>query len=175
MAGAEDDPAYRRIATLDLARFEKPSIPGDRGRGTKALWYLVNAVLFRSGLFGLIPSRAKAALLRAFGARVGRGVVIKPRVDIKSPWFLEIGDHVWLGERVWIDNHTTVHLGSNVCVSQGACLFTGNHDWSDPAFAFFCAPVTVGDGAWITAFQRLGPGTTVPPGVAVVAVRTGRV
>ena len=104
----------------------------------RAAWYVVNAILFRSSLFGLAPSRAKAHILRLFGARVGRGVVIKPRVDIKSPWFLTLGDHVWLGERVWIDNHTEVTLGSNVCVSQGAYIFTGNHDWSNPAFPFFC-------------------------------------
>ncbi|ORE92172.1 hypothetical protein [Acuticoccus yangtzensis] len=156
------------IAELDLARFERPSIPGNPPFAVRAAWYVVNAILFRSSLFGLAPSRAKAHILRLFGARVGRGVVIKPRVDIKSPWFLTLGDHVWLGERVWIDNHTEVTLGSNVCVSQGAYIFTGNHDWSNPAFPFFCKPVTVGDGAWVTAFQRLGPGTAIPAHMAVV-------
>ena len=85
-------------------------------------------------------------MLRAFGARIGRGLVIRPRVTVKYPWFLELGDHVWLGEGVWIDNHTTVGIGSDVCISQGAYLFTGNHDWNDPLFRFFCKPITVEDG-----------------------------
>ncbi len=157
----------REIAKLDLASFRRPSIPGNPPLPVRAAWYLLNALVFNTSVLGLLPSGPKAALLRLFGARIGRGVVIKPRVDIKSPWFLEVGDHAWIGERVWIDNHTTVLIGANACVSQGAYLFTGNHDWSDPTFAFFCKPVTVGEGAWVTAFQKVGPGTSVPAHTAV--------
>ncbi|MEM8852604.1 MAG: hypothetical protein AAGD34_02820 [Pseudomonadota bacterium] len=132
---------------------------------------MVSAAVFQHSL-PLVPYGAKAAILRWFGAQVGKGLVIKPRVTIKYPWFLTLGDDVWVGEAVWIDNHTDVAIGSNVCISQGAVLFTGNHDWSDPTFAFFCKPITVGDGVWVTAFQRLGPGTTVPGGVAVVPTQS---
>lgn len=150
------------IATLDLARFERPSIPGNPSIAVRGTWYMVNALLLRSAVLGLLPSRVKARILRLFGAKVGQGVVIKPRVDIKSPWFLEIGDHVWLGEKVWIDNHTTVRIGSNSCISQGAYIFTGNHDWSEPAFAFFCKPVQIGEGVWVTAFAKVTPGMVIP-------------
>ena len=159
----------RRIMGHDLSRFERPDIPGNRNLVWRMVWYLVNATLFQGAILGLLPGRAKAAILRLFGARVGRGFVCKPRVSIKYPWFLEIGDHVWLGELVWIDNHTNVRIGSHVCISQGAYIFTGNHDWNDPRFRFFCKPVTIGDGAWIGAFTRLGPGTTVPPGTVIGA------
>jgi putative colanic acid biosynthesis acetyltransferase WcaF len=99
--------------------------------------------------------------LCAFGARIGRGLVIKPRVTVKYPWFLELGDHVWLGEGVWIDNHTTVAIGSDVCISQGAYLFTGNHDWNDPRFRFFCHPITIADGAWVGAKAIVCPGSVL--------------
>ena len=69
---------------------------------------------------------------------------------------------------VWIDNHCKVKIGSNVFISQGAYIFTGNHDWNDPAFAFVCKPVEIGDGVWVTAFQMIGPGTTVPSRTAIV-------
>ena len=161
--GRAGDRPCRRIARLELARFRRPDIPGNRGTAWQAGWYLVNALFFQGAVLGLLPSRAKAVLLRGFGAKVGRGFVCKPRVSIKYPWFLEIGDDVWLGELVWIDNHCRVTIGSDVCISQGAYLFTGNHDWNDPAFAFFCRPIEVGDGAWITAFQRVRPGTVIPP------------
>lgn len=158
----------RPIARLDLATFPPPVIPGNRGRGWRAVWYVVNALMFQSSLLGLMPSPVKAALLRAFGARIGRGFVCKPRVTIKYPWFLEVGDHVWLGEGAWIDNLCRVSIGSNVCISQGCYLGTGNHDWNDPSFAFFAKPITIGDGVWLTAFKKLGPGDTVPSGHAVV-------
>ena len=50
----------------------------------------------------------KRFLLRLFGAKIGKGVVIKPCVNIKYPWKLRIGNYVWIGENVWIDNLDTV-------------------------------------------------------------------
>ncbi len=160
--------AHRTIAPRDLGAFKRVPIEGNRSFAWRACWYLVNALFFQNAVLGLLPYRAKAVLLRAFGAKVGRGFVCKPRVSIKYPWFLEIGENVWLGEMVWIDNLCQVTIGSNVCISQGSYLFTGNHDWSDPAFAAFFEPIEIGDGAWVTAFQRIGPGRRIPP-QAVVA------
>src|SRR5690606_35597907 len=144
---------------IDLSRYAAPALPGNRGLLWRVAWHLVSALLFQGPL--VLPSRCKAALLRAFGARVGRGLVIKPRVTIKYPWFLTLGDHVWLGEGVWIDNHTGVHIGCHVCISQGAYLFTGNHDWNDPGFRFFCHPITIEDGVWVAAKAVICPGSVL--------------
>jgi putative colanic acid biosynthesis acetyltransferase WcaF len=103
----------------------------------------------------------KVAILRAFGARIGRGVVIKPSVHIKYPWRLSVGEHSWIGERSWIDNMANVRLGSNVCISQGAYLCTGNHDWADSHMGLIVGEIAVGDGAWIGAFARIAPGVTI--------------
>ena len=149
----------RRITGVDLARYAAPIIPGNRSVAWRIAWHLVSALVFQSAL--VLPSRWKAAVLRCFGARIGTGPVIKARVSVKYPWFLELGDHVWLGEGVWIDNHTTVAVGSDVCISQGAYLFTGNHDWNDPRFRFFCEPITVGDGAWLGAKAIICPGSVL--------------
>ena len=154
----------RKIDGHDLSLYQQPHIKGNRNAAWRAAWYLVNAWLFQSAVLALIPSRWKATILRAFGAKVGNGFVCKPRVTIKYPWFLEIGDHVWLGELVWIDNHTTVKIGNSVCISQGAYLFTGNHDWNDPAFRFFCAPIEIGDGCWVGAGVSIAPGTRIACG-----------
>jgi putative colanic acid biosynthesis acetyltransferase WcaF len=149
----------RRIRGVDLARYAEPVIPGNRSVAWRIAWQLVSALVFQSAL--VLPSAWKAAVLRCFGARIGKGLVIKPRVTVKYPWFLELGDHVWLGEGVWIDNHTSVAVGSHVCISQGAYLFTGNHDWNDPLFRFFCKPITVEDGAWLGAKAIICPGSAL--------------
>jgi putative colanic acid biosynthesis acetyltransferase WcaF len=99
--------------------------------------------------------------LRLFGARIGEGVLIKPGVHVKQPWRLEIRDHSWIGERAWIDNLDDVRIGAHVCVSQGAYLCTGNHDWSDPGMRRVTAPIVVEDGAWVGAFARIAPGVTI--------------
>jgi putative colanic acid biosynthesis acetyltransferase WcaF len=159
----------RRIRGQALARYRRPVLPGQRGILWQAAWYVVNALLFKSSLGGLLPSPAKAWLLRRFGARVGAGLACKPRVSIKYPWFLELGSHVWLGEGAWIDNHCRVRIGSDVCVSQEAYLFTGNHDWDDPDFRFRMAPILIGAGAWIGARAIIAPGTVLRRGEIVGA------
>lgn len=122
----------------------------------RATWYAVDIVFFSTALPW--PSRIKRALLRLFGAEIGRGVVIKPRVQIKYPWYLQVGDHSWLGERVWIDNLSTVQIGSHCCLSQGALLLTGNHDWSKEGFDLKCQSITLEDGVWIGAKAKVAPG-----------------
>jgi putative colanic acid biosynthesis acetyltransferase WcaF len=163
----------RRIERHELGRFQKSRIPGNAGPPRRALWYVINATLFQGALLGLVPSRVKAAILRAFGAKVGAGFVCKPRVNIKYPWFLEIGDHVWLGEGVWIDNLCLVRVGSDVCVSQGCYLFTGNHDYNDPAFRFFATPIIIEDGVWLTAGARVPPGAHIKAGTVASGVLRG--
>jgi putative colanic acid biosynthesis acetyltransferase WcaF len=123
------------------------------------LWFFIGAPLLRSPWLPL--ASWKAGLLRLFGARLGRGVVVKPGVRVKHPWLLEIGDYSWIGEDAWIDNLAPVTIGRNACISQGAYLCTGNHDWSDPAFGLIVKPIGVEDGAWVGAKSVIAPGVVV--------------
>lgn len=141
--------------TTDLSSFSnteyRPGGPVKRG-----LWYVVNALVFDSAILPF--SRIKVFLLRLFGAQVGDGVVIKPKINIKYPWFLQIGDHVWLGEGVWIDNLGTVAIGNHCCVSQGAMLLTGNHNFKSTSFNLVVSPIHLEDGVWIGAQSVVCPG-----------------
>jgi len=106
------------------------------------------------------PSSFKIKLLKYFGAKVGQSVVIKPDVNIKYPWFLDIGDHVWIGENVWIDNLAKVTIGSNVVLSQGAYLLTGSHDYKKEAFDLILGEIILEEGVWIGAKATVCPGVT---------------
>lgn len=152
--------------SMSLARYARTHAPG-AGLLKRSAWYALNAVLFDSWLCPV--SRPKAALLRLFGAAVGRGVVIKPRVNIKYPWRLRLGDQVWLGEGVWIDNLAAVSIASNVCVSQGAYLLTGNHDYKTPAFALVVGEIHIEEGVWIGARALVCPGVRVRRDTVVTA------
>lgn len=103
----------------------------------------------------------KVGLPRAFGAKIGKRICIKNNVIIKSPWNLVIGDDCWIGEYCWIDNLDKVFIGSNVCISQGAMLLTGNHDYTHPTMPYRNAPISIEDGAWIGAQTTVCPGVTV--------------
>ncbi len=124
----------------------------------RALWMLLAQPLFGSAW---VSSSLRVQLLRVFGARVGVGVVIKPGVQVKYPWHLELGDHCWIGEHVWIDNLTTVRIGANCCASQGAYFCTGNHDWSEPGFGLMIAPIQMCEGSWAGAKTVLTPGSVL--------------
>jgi putative colanic acid biosynthesis acetyltransferase WcaF len=78
-----------------------------------------------------------------------------------------VGDNVWIGERAWIDNFVSVHIGLNTVLSQVAYLCTGNHDWSDPGMGLVIKPISVEQGAWVGAFARIAPGVTVGAGAVV--------
>lgn len=133
----------------------------DRGKPGwyEAIWYLAKCFFFLSPLPW--PSKFKCSLLRFFGAKVGEGVNIKPRVNIHFPWKLELGDHSWLGEEVFILNFEPIRVGANACVSQRAFLCGGNHDFRDVAFSFRNAPISIGEGAWVGAQVFVGPGVTI--------------
>lgn len=103
----------------------------------------------------------KILVLRSFGAKIGSNVTIKPKVNIKYPWFFIAESDIWIGENVWIDNLTTVTLCNNCCLSQGAMLLTGNHNFTKTGFDLIVKPVIIGSGAWIGAKATVCPGVTV--------------
>jgi putative colanic acid biosynthesis acetyltransferase WcaF len=124
----------------------------------RSLWYFINALFFRNSLNPF--SAVKVFLLRSFGAKIGKGVVIKPAVNIKYPWKLSIGDYSWIGENVWIDNLAAVTISNNVCISQGAMILTGNHEYTKTSFDLVVKEIVLEDGVWIGAKAMVCPGVT---------------
>lgn len=129
------------------------------------LWYYTNACIFKSYWMPFIP--LKRALLRAFGAKVGTGVVIKPCVNIKYPWNISIGNYSWIGEEVWIDSLERIDIGANCCISQGAYLLTGNHNYRSVGFDLIVQPIKLEEGVWIGAKTVVCPGTTCGAGAVL--------
>lgn len=141
------------LTTYDNAWYQ----PGSRWK--VVLWFLISPLTINSYL--PLPVAFKRGLLRGFGAKIGRGVVVKPHVNVKYPWFLEVGDYAWIGENVWIDNLAPVRIGHHACLSQGAMLLTGNHDYTRTSFDLRIAPITLEAGAWAGAKTLIGPGVVM--------------
>jgi len=144
---------------VDLSRFDNSDFPLGAGLIKRTLWYFVNALFFINPLF---PFRSpKPLLLRLFGAKVGKGVVIHPGVNIKFPWKLSIGDHVWIGQRAWLDNIDQLTIHNNVVISQGAMLILGSHDYKKLNYPTLAGPVVLEEGSWVGAGALVLGGVTM--------------
>ncbi len=146
----------------DLSTYDKKNIAFQQSIGvssiTLLLWFICSVIFVRNPL---IPfSSFRKWVLQLFGAKIGKGVRIRPGVQIKFPWKLSIGNHVWLGEHCWIDNLTNVTIGDHSCISQGAFLCTGNHDYTSSGFELIMKPIIIEDGVWIGAKAIITPGVT---------------
>ncbi|MCT4591701.1 MAG: WcaF family extracellular polysaccharide biosynthesis acetyltransferase [Carboxylicivirga sp.] len=146
------------MSTTDLSKYNNDWF--DEGAGTfkRSIWFMINALFLINPLNPL--SGIKVRLLRYFGAKVGKGVVIKPGVNIKYPWNLEVGDYTWIGERVWIDNLDKVIIGANCCLSQEALILIGNHNYKKSTFDLQISPVVLEDGVWLGARSIVTGGVT---------------
>ena len=79
------------------------------------IWYFVNALFVRASWNPFMG--IKVFFLKLFGAKIGKGLVIKNNVNIKFPWKLTLGNDVWLGENAWIDNldEVIIEIGRASC------------------------------------------------------------
>lgn len=141
----------------DLSKFNNDWYnPGNKIK--VILWFFINSLIINNDL--PIPVFIKVFILKLFGAKIGKNFVLKPSVNIKYPWFLEIGNNVWIGETAWIDNFVKVTIEDNVCISQGALLLTGNHDYKKSTFDLIPKEIYLEKGVWIGAKSVVCGGIT---------------
>ena len=141
----------------DLSKFNNSWYKPGGNIIKRILWYCTNVLFFLNPWNPF--SSLKVFLLKLYGAKVGKGVVIKPSVNIKYPWRLVIGNDTWIGEKVWIDNLVNVEIGNNVSISQGAMILCGNHNYKKTSFDLMVGEVKLEEGVWIGAHSIVTPGT----------------
>lgn len=149
----------------DLDSFK---IPKDFASQRPTVLWFIWLVFIESLVSSWLPgSTWRRVVLRMFGAKIGKKVLFKPRVRIKFPWRLEIGNRSWIGESVWIDNLDWVRIGSDVCISQGAYLCTGSHDIKTPRFSYKLGEINIEDQVWVCAMVKIGPSVRLGYGSVV--------
>lgn len=159
-----------KVPVIDLSKAPGEKQAWDRPKVFVLSWALAELVFVTNPL--QISSRLRVAVLRAFGAEIGEGVVFRPRTRVKFPWKLEIGNHSWIGEGVWFHNQDRVTVGADVVISQETFITTGSHAYRRD-MALITRAVTVEDGAWVTTRcillggTRVGRSALVSPGSVV--------
>ncbi len=132
----------------------------DKGRGftMQVLWVAVSTLVFTQVW---CPNGLRCAILRWFGAQIGKGVLIRHRVTVQWPWKLSVGDNSWIGTGSELLNLDDIVIGSDVCISQHVFLCAGSHDRSSPTFEFDNGPIVIKDGAWVCARSTVLRGVTI--------------
>lgn len=139
-------------------RAENEVIDLSKAPGERAAWGKPAIIVYLWGAFELlfisnpwqISSGLRVAVLRLFGAEIGRGVIFRPRTRVKFPWKLHIGDRSWIGEGVWFHNQDHIYVGHDVVISQETMLTTGSHAYKRD-MALITRPIHIEPGAWITS------------------------
>jgi putative colanic acid biosynthesis acetyltransferase WcaF len=151
---------------VELRRFTGSGYDKGRGLIWQLAWLTFQSLLFRRWWF---PAACRRGALRAFGASVGEGVLIRHNVTIHWPWKLDVGDHSWIGDGAWILNLESVTIGANTCISQGVMLCTGSHDRHSPTFEFDNGPISIGSSVWIATRATVLRGVSIGDGCVIGA------
>jgi putative colanic acid biosynthesis acetyltransferase WcaF len=153
----------------DLTKFHLPEYFRGRNSAMVQLWWILEASLFRKSPQVFYAWRRW--LLRLFGARIGRGVLIRPSAQITYPWKVSIGDHSWIGDDVVLYSLGEIHIGTHSVISQRSYLCTGSHDRESVAFDIVASPISIGSQCWLAADVFVAPGVSIGD-AAVVGARS---
>jgi putative colanic acid biosynthesis acetyltransferase WcaF len=144
---------------IDLRQYDQSWFDRGRPGWFVLLWWLVQGITFP-----LTPHNFHAlrcGLLRFFGAKIGRGVNIRPTARFTYPWKVEIGDYSWIGDDVVIYSLDHIKIGTQCVISQQCYLCTGSHDFQDQKFGLITAPINIGNGVWLAINCFIAPGVNV--------------
>ncbi|MBD2196338.1 MULTISPECIES: hormogonium polysaccharide biosynthesis acetyltransferase HpsU [Calothrix] len=154
---------------VDLRKYDQSWFDRGRPGWYILLWWFVQAIAFP-----LTPqplNNLRCALLRLFGAKIGKGVFIRPTARFTYPWKVSIGDYSWIGDDVVLYSLDYIYIGQHCVISHKSYLCTGSHDIHDPAFGLKTATITIGNGVWVAADCFVAPGVEIGAN-AVIGARS---
>lgn len=152
---------------FDLSQYDQSNYDRGRPGWYVLLWWLVQAVVFPLSLHNM--SGFRCTVLRAFGAKIGQGVRVRPTARFTYPWKVEIGSQSWVGDDVFFYSLDRISIGCHCVISQKTYLCAGSHDFADRTFPLQTAPIVIGNGAWVAADCFVAPGVTIGANTVVGA------
>jgi len=154
----------------DLNKFKLPKNFRGRSALIVQLWWIVQALFFKTSpqvMYGW-----RRFLLRLFGAKIGKKVIIRPTVTITYPWKIKIGDYCWIGDHVELYSLGQIEIEKNAVVSQKSYLCTGSHDYLQEDFPIYQKPIKICEEAWVSTDVYIAPGVTIGKGSVIGARST---
>jgi putative colanic acid biosynthesis acetyltransferase WcaF len=153
----------------DLSKFKLDKAFRGRNPLLVQLWWLADSLFFRPSpqiFYGW-----RRFLLRLFGAKIGKRVIIRPSAKITYPWKISIGDYSWIGDDVCLYSLGEIHIGKNSVISQRSYLAAASHNYNSESFEIFSKSILIEDEVWLATDVFIGPGVVVGKG-AVIGARS---
>jgi maltose O-acetyltransferase len=144
---------------------------GIKRRLNRAYWLGYDATDAFAEFVGRLPSHTLRVFLYRHLLRisVGSHTSIHRNCRFYRPSHVMIGANTIINRDVLLDGRQGLLIGNNVSVSEGAYIFTLEHDPNSPVFASRGAPVRIEDYVFIGARAVVLPGVTVGKGCVVAA------
>jgi putative colanic acid biosynthesis acetyltransferase WcaF len=158
---------------MEYQNLDKFKLPKNfRGRSSLIvqIWWVIQATLFKWSpqiLYGW-----RRFLLRLFGAKIGKKVLVRPSVTITYPWKVCVGDYSWIGDNVELYSLGDIKIGNNTVISQKSYLCSGTHKLTDSTFKILSNPINIGNEVWIASDVFVSPGIEIGDGTVVGARST---
>ncbi len=133
----------------------------------RVIWQIIENTVFRYSPRPLFKWRN--FLLKIFGAKIGSGVHIYPKVTTWAPWNIHIGANTGIANGVTLYSQGKIEIGERCVISQYSHLCTGTHDYAIPTYPLYTLPIIIKDDCWIAAEVFVHPGVTIEKGVVVGA------
>jgi putative colanic acid biosynthesis acetyltransferase WcaF len=159
----------KEMAMQKLQSFKLPNEFRRQSAVVVQIWWLVQSTLFACSpqfMYGW-----RRWLLRLFGAKVGKGVLVRPSAKVTYPWNVSIGDFAWIGDDVVLYSLGEIEIGANAVVSQRSYLCAASHDYTQPDFPIYAKKICIGSQTWLATDVFVAPGVTIGEG-AVVGARS---
>jgi putative colanic acid biosynthesis acetyltransferase WcaF len=148
-----------------LNTFKLPKNFRGKNAFTVQLWWIVQGVFFRNSpqfMYGF-----RRFLLRLFGAKIGKKVILRPTVRTTYPWKVKIGDYSWIGDDVVLYSLGEIEIGNNVVISQKSYICTGSHDYLKSTFDIYAKKIIIKDECWLATDVFIAPGVTIHKGTVI--------
>jgi putative colanic acid biosynthesis acetyltransferase WcaF len=153
----------------NLEQFVLPKNFRAKNAITVQIWWIIQATFFAGSpqfLYGW-----RRFLLRLFGAKIGKNVIIRPSAKITYPWKLTIDDNSWIGDDVGLYTLGEIEIGKNTVISQKSYLCAASHDYTKETFDIYEQKIVIEDEVWIATDVFIAPGITIGMG-AVIGARS---
>jgi putative colanic acid biosynthesis acetyltransferase WcaF len=155
------------MSSVRLDQFDHSKIDRGRPRVVEMAWILVKCAFFTSNLPW--SNAFKRFLLRCFGAKIGAGVVLRPRINIHFPWKLTIGDHCWLGDGCQILNIAPFEMQTQSALAHEVYIAAAGHDIRSATMAAKNEPILIKSGTWVASRAFIAGGVTIEEDCVIAA------